>query len=687
MQQAYQDAMAIVARYGRPTFFLTTTCNPQWKELGENLYYGQSPSDRPDSVARAFNAKLQELCTDLFKRNVLGEVEAYVYVVEFQKRGLPHCHMLLIMRENWRARTAEEVDKAVCAEIPNSVAEPELYAAVTAYMIHRQCGAMDPRSPCMQDGSCARRFPKQIRDRTTLDNGGYPNYRRRNLFPTEIQGIPYTDEWVVPFNPYLLLKYDCHINLEICGMISAVKYLYKYIYKGPDRARISIENQPTVDDNQNIDEIKQHLNTRYVCAPQSMYRIFGYSMQGRSHAIVRLAVHLPELQDVQFVQGQEQQYLAQAQRTFTTLTAFFELNRLYNEMHESGQASDFRVDPRNIYYYQIPEHFTFDPRHGWTPRMRGGNQIGRMYTVAPRDTERYCLRILLLNTKGKTSFEDLRTVDGVTYDTYTEAAKVAGFLDDDRYYRQSLQEVAHYQSAATMRSFFACLLCFCEMVQAQDLWDEFSDVMSEDYVYQGFDRQHAVALAYFDVLDRVATMGRDLREVICPPTAERPAILAVPVDYASYERSGLQQYETLNTKQMEAVDDILAAMYRADNRCISIDGPGGSGKTYLYSAVYSIAVGRRHRVLCVAWTGIAANLLPGGRTVNSVFKLNISDGNRSSSMRRQQKEAQQLREADMIIWDEISMIPKSALEAVDCLLRDIMQNRCTFRRQSDSNWW
>ncbi|XGW25599.1 hypothetical protein V3C99_006756 [Haemonchus contortus] len=370
--------------------------------------------------------------------------------------------MLLIMKENWKVRTAEDVDKAVCAEIPNSEAKPELYAAVSAYMIHRQCGAMDPRSPCMQNGSCARRFPKQIRDRTTLDDDGYPKYRRRNLFPAEIHGIPYTEQWVVPTNPYLLLKY---INLEICGMISAVKYLYKYIYKGPDRARISIENEPTVDDNQNIDEIKQHLNTRYVCAPQSMYRIFGYSMQSRSHAVFRLAAHLPELQDVQFVQGQEQEYLAQAQRTFTTLTAFFELNRLCNEMHERGQANDFTVDPRNIYYYQIAEHFTFDPRHGWTPRSRGGNQIGRMYTVPPRDTERYCLRILLLETKGKTSFEDLRTVDGVTYDTYTEAAKAAGFLYDDRYYRQSLQEVAHYQSAATMRSFFACLLCFCEIVQ------------------------------------------------------------------------------------------------------------------------------------------------------------------------------------------------------------------------------
>uniref|UniRef100_A0A7I4Z2G5 Helitron_like_N domain-containing protein n=1 Tax=Haemonchus contortus TaxID=6289 RepID=A0A7I4Z2G5_HAECO len=161
MQQAYQVAMVIVARYGRPTLFSTTTCNSNWKELRGNLYCGQSSSDRPDLVARVFNAKLQEYCTDLCKKNILGGVEAYVFVVEFQKCGLPHCHMLLIMKENCGVRTAEDVDESVCAEIPNREAEPELYAAVTAYMIHRQCGVMDPRSPCMQNGSCLKLFPKK----------------------------------------------------------------------------------------------------------------------------------------------------------------------------------------------------------------------------------------------------------------------------------------------------------------------------------------------------------------------------------------------------------------------------------------------------------------------------------------------------------------------------------------------
>ncbi|VDN19887.1 unnamed protein product [Cylicostephanus goldi] len=78
MHQSYQDAMSIVARYGKPDYFLTFTCNPRWREISENLYAGQTPSDRPDIVARVFHRKLEVLRESLFKNNILGRVAAYV---------------------------------------------------------------------------------------------------------------------------------------------------------------------------------------------------------------------------------------------------------------------------------------------------------------------------------------------------------------------------------------------------------------------------------------------------------------------------------------------------------------------------------------------------------------------------------------------------------------------------------
>ncbi|KAE8893753.1 hypothetical protein PF003_g22213 [Phytophthora fragariae] len=49
------------------------------------------------------------------------------------------------------------------------------------------------------------------------------------------------NQWVVPHNPYLSQKYNCHINVEVCTALTAVKYRYKYVYKGSDKAVITVE--------------------------------------------------------------------------------------------------------------------------------------------------------------------------------------------------------------------------------------------------------------------------------------------------------------------------------------------------------------------------------------------------------------------------------------------------------------
>lgn len=107
MNQLYQDAMAIVRARGRPDYFITFTCNPNWPEILAELEQGQVPNDRPDLVARVFHMKLQELMTDLKDRKIFGTVMGYISVIEFQKRGLPHAHILLIVDNQSKLRTAD----------------------------------------------------------------------------------------------------------------------------------------------------------------------------------------------------------------------------------------------------------------------------------------------------------------------------------------------------------------------------------------------------------------------------------------------------------------------------------------------------------------------------------------------------------------------------------------------------
>lgn len=84
-----------------------------------------------------------------------------MYVVEFQKRGLPHAHMLIWLEESAKREVKNNVDKYVSAEIPDEKKDPYGYAAVKQFMIHGPCGAGFDRSPCMKGSKCTRNFPKK----------------------------------------------------------------------------------------------------------------------------------------------------------------------------------------------------------------------------------------------------------------------------------------------------------------------------------------------------------------------------------------------------------------------------------------------------------------------------------------------------------------------------------------------
>lgn len=84
-----------------------------------------------------------------------------MYVVEFQKRGLPHVHMLVWLSSDAKKNLKGSIDSYVSAEIPDPEKDPVGYAAVTGFMIHGPCGAENPKSPCMKQFECIRHFPKK----------------------------------------------------------------------------------------------------------------------------------------------------------------------------------------------------------------------------------------------------------------------------------------------------------------------------------------------------------------------------------------------------------------------------------------------------------------------------------------------------------------------------------------------
>ncbi|UYV64563.1 hypothetical protein LAZ67_3001189, partial [Cordylochernes scorpioides] len=620
MQQRYQDAMSIVIKYGKPDLFVTMTCNPKWKEITENLEPWQKPEHRPDLVARVFNLKLKELLKEI-KAGLFGKLAAMVHVIEFQKRGLPHAHILIILAAEAKYNTEADIDRIVSAEIPDKEKFPVLFGIVTKHMIH---------GPCV-----------------------YVNSK------------PINNSWVVPYNAYILLRFNCHINVEICSSVQAVKYLFKYVYKGHDSANLEIREQTL-----NHDEPTKFVDSRYVGPVEAGWRIFGFHMHEQSHAIIRLAVHLPDYQDVVFNDDISDEQLQNRLSRYSTLMGYFKMNR---------------ADPnaREYLYREIPEHYTWNckERQWNTRKLRGAKVIGRMYTVSVKEQERYYLRLLLLNVKAAQSFDDLKTVDEILYPRFREAALARGLFLDDSVWKSTLEDGVVMNMPKQLRELFAYICVFGPPAKPRELWDEFKPHMCEDFCRKRHPNDdactHCEGYAMKEISDIFLSHRVNYNEYGLPvPTWNIPDV-PCSEEYISDTEVLLaaDKMKSFNAEQTAAYDQIMAAVKDVTMRpkCFFIDGPGGSGKTYLYTTLMHSVRGMNQVVLPAATTGFAANLLQGGKTMHSLYGLPIPLNETSvSNIKMTTMAAGTLRKAKLLIIDECTMASNHALNTIDRLLREVM---------------
>ncbi|UYV69336.1 hypothetical protein LAZ67_6003266 [Cordylochernes scorpioides] len=554
---------------------------------------------------------------------------ASIHVIEFQKRGLPHAHILIILTPEDKPNTVERIDQFISAEIPDQETRPRLYEIVTRHMVHGPCGEHNLNSPCMVDGHCSKEFPKQFQEETLVNVSGYPRYKRRNNGVEAIVNGKYIDNsWIVPYCPMLSLRYNCHINVECCASVKSVKYLFKYVYKGHDCANISITEHATL----NHDEIKSHMDSRYV--------------------------HLPGQQSICFNEDNIEEVVQQAGNKATTLTAWFKLN----------------------------QHYVFDKRlRKWTPRQRGaGSTIGRMYSVnIQSDSERFCLRLLLLHISGATSFENLKTFNGIHYQSFKETAQARSLFEDDKVWDNTLHEAAGEKMPRQLRELFAHICILAVPHNIPDLFSKYKKLLCEDFarLHEGHtsDCQYCTDCVLRDIQNIFTANGKSCRDfdLPVPPDVSDFSVSTYNAEAEKNKADEMRKKIDQNAKQKLAFEAIMSTI--DDNslpqRLFFLDGPGGSGKTFLYKTLLSTIRDNNGIALPVASTGIAANLLEGGRTYHSQFKLPVPLLDTStSSMRMTSDDAKQIREANVIIYDEATMAPKDALRCINNLLKEIMQN-------------
>ena len=219
-----------------------------------------------------------------------------LHTVEFQKRGLPHAHILTWQDKQERGEVSPAlIDSFVCAEILDLVEDPLGYALVAKFMMHGPCGDDNVKCPCMKDGVCSKKFPKPFQDETSIDEQGFPVYRRRDNGRFIIKNkVRLDNSHVVPYNMALLKKYQAHLNVEWCNKTHVIKYLFKYVTKGPDFSKTLFERiQKGGDANdEGVDEIQEYRECRFICAYDSFWRSYGYELHSKMPSVERLTVHL-----------------------------------------------------------------------------------------------------------------------------------------------------------------------------------------------------------------------------------------------------------------------------------------------------------------------------------------------------------------------------------------------------------
>ena len=608
-----------------------------------------------------------------------------LHTVEFQKRGLPHAHIILWTSRDTSDPTSAMIDKYVSAEVPDPRNDPLGYALVAEHMTYGPCGQTNPRCPCMKNNKCSKHFPKPYQPKTTVNSIGFAVYRRpeNNLFVCK-GGLQMDNRWVVPYNMFLLKKYQAHINVEWCNKTTFIKYLFKYVTKGADCSKAYLQRvkraqqAPYDDETKTINEIKEYLDCRYICEQDACWRMFGYDIHRHYPAVERMPVHLPNENFITFSARAKMDRLVSTEfLKRTMLTQWFVCNELFPEA-------------RALTYPEFPSKWIWDQRdRRWTKRKQQHGKIGRLHYVHPSAGDRYYLRMLLLTVKGATSYEHLKFHNRTYHRTFKEACMSRGLLGDDQEWYNAFDEAAAWATSPQLRSLFVTMILFCEVGDENTFFEKIWHHLADDIIYQYRDMigdpnyvlPDSVARDY--LLDELSTLfsqsGRNIADFNLPPKthAEYPVqhnrLVEEELSYPADPLIDMNNpTASLNEDQTNAFHTIVNRVQQNQPGFFFVSGYGGTGKTYLWNRIVGYLRAHNKIVLAVASSGVAALLLPGGRTAHSRFKIPceveddmICDVSRGTML------SELIELTSLVIWDEALMANRKCFEALDRTFRDI----------------
>ncbi|KAF8088731.1 LOW QUALITY PROTEIN: hypothetical protein N665_0531s0004 [Sinapis alba] len=623
--EKYHDAMAICRQFGNPYLFITMTVNPNWLEIEQHLatYGGDSPNDRPDIECRVFKIKLDQVLEDFKKGTFFKPYTASLHRIEFQKRGLPHAHILL-----W---------------FGNSSRTPS-YNLVSKHMIHGPCGVIKPNSPCMEKKVCTKKYPRPYNDYTSIDKSGYVLYHRRKDETSSVvkDGEVMNNTSVIPHNIDILKKYEAHIKVELCNRTSAVKYMFKYITKGVDKAtavlkkgigRVPLTKEAVT---KQPNEIQDFIECCYLSACESMWRIFGFHIHKRKPSVQKLITHLEGEHNITVKETDDLGRVIRKPGIEKTM---------FTELMVLCRRSEFA---QTLTYVQIPEYFGTIALKWSKPKKEV--QIGRVVTVHPSSGDRYYLRILINKIKDPRSYDELKTFNDVKYPDYKSVCYARGYLDNDvlarEYVGKSMSKDILYKRQSILGH---------KNLQLDDKnLEKYTLIKVENLMCM-----HERSLNDFGGLLKIKPV---LRKELGNSLWNQELDYDVVEETLKHET----QYNLLNNEQRVIYNAVLESIEKKEGKLFFVNGAGGTGKTFLYQTIISRLRSRKQIVLPVASLGIAALLLPNGRTAHSRFNIPLKlSEEKLCHIKPGTMLAELIENSDLIILDKAPMTHKHAFESLE----------------------
>ncbi|XP_050878203.1 uncharacterized protein LOC127082025 [Lathyrus oleraceus] len=388
---------------------------------------------------------------------------------------------------------------------------------------------------------------------------------------------------------------------------------------------------------------------RYVSPSEASWRIFSFPIHGRKPVVERLYFHC---------EGQNSVYYTDFDRINTVLkkpsvtesmfTSWFEANCKYPEA-------------QNLTYSKFVSKFVYvKKKREWKPRQKGYT-IGRLIWVPPTTGELYYLRLMFTHVKGPRSYNDIKIVNNVKYDTFRDACFAMGFIGDDREFIAAIKEANHWGSGSINRP--------------RHVWSKTCHLLADGILYAQqriannrglrLSDEEIMNLTLIEIERNLQRKSRSLKEFAGMPYPSGYVVEQLGNKLIYEERSynpaeQLQEYNNLflnlTDEQRGVFRRIMEAVNNQQGGVFFLYGYGGTGKTYMWRTLASYIRSKKQICLTVASSGIASLLLPGSRTTHSMFKIPIPTMESSTcNIDKGSDRAELLKMAKLIIWDEAPM--------------------------------